>query len=429
MNRRIAALFFCLATPLALAQTAALPFSYVVLGGLGPVARTVLAAGQSCPSVALDGAAYPMTVRKPAPAQVAAFPVTVCEALVPAGTTQARINGQQLALPPKVIHTIAGIGDTGCRIKNAHGGAPSAHPDHGDDKGKYQDCDIPGQWPFARLAASVAKAAPDVVLHVGDYLYREAACPAGDAGCKGSPHGDNWLTWQADFFAPAAPLLKAAPWVAVRGNHEICARNAAGYLLFLDPRLAVDGAVAPCTDILPSYTVQAGGRAFAVIDSSNADDLCKDAATCNSAAYASMFAGLSLPPDTWLVTHKPIWSVRKGPRIVTAALQAALPAGQLPGGISLALAGHIHFWQLLGFADGRPPQMVLGNGGTQLTHAPKSALAGTAMAGTTVRFGKTHDKFGYTLFTPRGAGWKASYHNPAGRKQFDCRIAGAKVGC
>ena len=50
-----------------------------------------------------------------------------------------------------------------------------------------------------------------LIIHVGDYLYRESACPPRDSGCARSPHGDDWPTWKADFFAPAAPALLAAP--------------------------------------------------------------------------------------------------------------------------------------------------------------------------------------------------------------------------
>ena len=63
-----------------------------------------------------------------------------------------------------------------------------------------------------------------------------SSSPAGLAGCAGSPFGDNWPTWQADFFAPAQPLLRAAPWVVVRGNHEDCSREGLGWFRFLDPR-------------------------------------------------------------------------------------------------------------------------------------------------------------------------------------------------
>ena len=82
---------------------------------------------------------------------------------------------------------------------------------------------------------SAAAKRPDLVIHVGDYYYRVSACPVGRAGCAGSPHGDNWPTWQAELFDPGAPLLAAAPWVVVRGNHEVCRRGGPGWFRLLDP--------------------------------------------------------------------------------------------------------------------------------------------------------------------------------------------------
>ncbi len=64
--------------------------------------------------------------------------------------------------------------------------------------------------------------------------YREDECPAGNTGCAGSPSGYGWAPWNADFFAPAAPLFAAAPWVMVRGNHEDCSRAGEGWFRFLD---------------------------------------------------------------------------------------------------------------------------------------------------------------------------------------------------
>jgi hypothetical protein len=42
------------------------------------------------------------------------------------------------------------------------------------------------------LSKTIAARKPSLVIHVGDYIYRESPCPAGDKGCKGSPYGDNW---------------------------------------------------------------------------------------------------------------------------------------------------------------------------------------------------------------------------------------------
>src|SRR6516165_4212442 len=65
---------------------------------------------------------------------------------------------------------------------------------------------------------------PDLVLHVGDYQYRENKCPVDIAGCVDAGWGYGWDTWDADLFTPGAALLAAAPWIMVRGNHEECAR-------------------------------------------------------------------------------------------------------------------------------------------------------------------------------------------------------------
>ena len=84
-------------------------------------------------------------------------------------------------------------------------------------------------------AAAIAALAPDLVVHVGDFHYREAGCRPFNKGCEGSPHGDVWPVWEEDFFKPARPLLKAAPFVMVRGNHEECERGGKGWSLALDP--------------------------------------------------------------------------------------------------------------------------------------------------------------------------------------------------
>ena len=60
-------------------------------------------------------------------------------------------------------------------------------------------------------------------------------------GCAGSPWGYGWDAWDADLFTPARPLLAAAPWIVVRGNHESCNRAGQGWWRFLDPRPLVPG--------------------------------------------------------------------------------------------------------------------------------------------------------------------------------------------
>jgi hypothetical protein len=188
--------------------TTTLPPPWLEFGPDGRLIARVIVDGD-CPALAVDGFDVPMSRRAPASG---AFPVVTCEATVPFGTETASILDQDLPLPGGPIRRIAVIGDTGCRLN--------------DWEKKYQACNDPDAWPFAQVARAVADWNPDLIVHVGDYLYRESPCPEGMAGCEGNPYGDNWATWDADFFTPAASVLGAAPWVFMRGNHAIAIRSA-----------------------------------------------------------------------------------------------------------------------------------------------------------------------------------------------------------
>jgi hypothetical protein len=425
-----AAIVLALTTTCADAKSAKLEAAYVVLGPQGPVARAVYKDAKDCPSISLNGAAQPMSVRMaPQTGKKAAFPVLVCEFAIPSGTRSAKLGKQSLPLPPATLGSVAVIGDTGCRLKAGKETNPK-DKDYEED-GKFQDCDKKSKWPFSTLAASVAKRKPQVLVHVGDYIYRESPCPKGDKGCKGSPYGDNWDTWKADFFKPAAPLLAAAPWIATRGNHEICTRAGAGFMLFLDPTPAQSQQPPACIDLIPQFTVTVGSQQFVMLDSSDAPDDCPSA--CNSAPYAQQFAAMTPASGAWLVTHRPVWGFKNKGVSLNATLQTALAQwqGKLPPGITLALAGHIHTWEVLSFADQRSPQFVLGNGGTSLTHAIKQPLAGMSIGGTTVSHGNSVDKWGFTIFTPMSgaAGWTATYYSVKGNSKFSCSVTPTTVSC
>jgi hypothetical protein len=403
------------------AQSPKLEAAYVVLGPQGAVARAVLAEGSACPAITIDGAQRPMSVRAQPDAM---FRVLVCEALIPPTAAAASLADRPLPLPKRTLASIAAFGDTGCRLKASKGSGKGKDADDDEDSGKFQDCDIPSKWPFAQLAASVAAAKPDLVIHVGDYLYRES-CPPGDAGCARSPYRDDWPTWKADFFAPAAPALLAAPWIVLRGNHEICKRAGAGYFRLLDPTPAQ--APPPCIDVMPQFTVTMGEQAFIVFDSSNAADKCP----CDPAAYAAQFAAMRPAAGTWLLTHRPIWGFRSHGRTLNATLQQALAQwnGRPPDGIALVLAGHIHLAEVLSFADKRSPQFVLGTGGTQLAGKIKGELTGRTIGGTRVSYGRADHRFGFAILAPAADGWSADFRDLAGASLFRCQIAPGQVGC
>jgi hypothetical protein len=159
-----------------------------------------------------------------------------CEAVIPAGHTTANIGGTTLKLPIAKPQRILVIADTGCRMSSA----------------SQQNCHDPAGFPFAALAAYEAQFQPDLILHVGDWFYRDTNCvvPASGSvaayeyvtGCSNptsaayEPWGDTFDSWNHDVFFPGNSLLVAAPWVMARGNHESCGRGARGWFALLDPR-------------------------------------------------------------------------------------------------------------------------------------------------------------------------------------------------
>lgn len=374
------------------------------------IARTITEANR-CPQIQIDRLAYPMKTRTE---RSEGFPVKVCEYDIPAQASSVRIAGQTLPLPRLNPHRIAVIGDTGCRLKG----------------NQAQACNDPQQWPFPKLAQTIADWKPDLVIHVGDYLYREALCPKDNLGCAGSAAGDNWQAWDQDFFTPAASLSKVAPWLLARGNHELCARGGKGWFYFLDPRPQTN----KCQDYSDLYKVKLGAVDTIVMDAALADDL--KVVPEQVAIYEQQFQQLQnmAHSPTWLLVHRPIWGMGQFPGLKflnyssNQTLQAA-SKNHLPDPISLILSGHIHIFEIASFADGRPPQSITGNGGTSLDTA-LSQLDGQSIAGTKVANGISIDKFGFMTLESKGAdSWVGTARGVDGSVQATCAIQNRQVVC
>ncbi|HLH25441.1 MAG TPA: metallophosphoesterase [Chloroflexota bacterium] len=397
------------------AQATAPGAAWVQLGPEGEALVRTVSRGAECPALTVDGNRQPMAVR--AAAAPPAFPQAVCEAALPAGGSAVAVEDQALPLPRPEPRRIVVVGDAGCRLEE------------GDP---IQDCNSPAAWPFARVAASAAAWQPDLVIHVGDYVYRETPCPPKLAACAGSPWGDTWATWQADVFAPAAPLLRAAPWVFTRGNHEVCQRGGDGWFRLLEPR-PYTGA---CTDYTEPYAVDLGDARLVVLDSAEADDFAVRPE--QAALYRDQFArvGELAGPNTWLVLHRPLWAIGQTPGEAGPAglfrtnptLQAASD-NRLPAGVQLVLSGHLHLWEALTFADGRPPQVVVGNSGTNLDPAITTPLGGLDVGGTTVATGSTRHEWGFLTLERTDTGWLATLRDADGGPVLTCRLVARDLAC
>jgi hypothetical protein len=372
------------------ARAADLPGPWVAFAADGGLdVRALVPPGVPCPPVRADGRTLPSRIRQPADAPDGAYPVAACVARAPQAATRITVEGLPVPVAPNQVNRIVVIGDTGCRLKGTF----------------VQDCDDPVAWPFATVARLAAARHPDLVIHVGDYHYRETPCPADRPGCAGSPYGDTWAVWQRDFFTPAAPLLAAAPWVMVRGNHELCSRGGHGWTRLLETHAAVTA----CTDMTQPYAVTIGSLHLLVLDSAAARDAQPDPETLP--LYRQQLTSLlaAAPPHSWLLTHRPIWSPTEGEDTATASalnatLQAAI-AGQVPPALDMVVSGHVHDFMSLDFGPARPAQLVSGESGDSGDPIVQPPHAGLVLDGQTVRAGFGLPDHGYTLLTRSGDGW------------------------
>lgn len=366
-----------------------LPIAWIEMGPAGFIVARVVTTQSSCPSIALGAQPMSMQVRAlPSPD----FPIRICETMIPTGTKAATIEGQPLALPRTTPQRILVIGDTGCRMK-----APSS----------FQACNDPNAWPFAKVAKSAATWKPDLVIHVGDFLYREAACPATMPGCAGSPWGDTWPAWDADFFTPAASLLQTAPWIVVRGNHESCSRAGKGWFLLLDPHPLPEF----CRNVTEPYPVETGRQQFLVMDSAAIEE--------TGAVAESQFAALRnmASPNAWLLTHRPLGQLDA----VNAMPQTALD-NRLPPTVQLVLSGHAHLFGVFTLPDNHLTQVVVGNSGAALHPDLAQALREQNRRDRTGARGKTLAEFGFVTIEQTAGSWTWTARDVNGAVMTTCRF-------
>jgi hypothetical protein len=431
----------------ALAETA-----WLEMGANNQAIARLLTPYTACPSITVDGVTSAMTVRAlPATepsrptstdttlaaamtsgnSKPAVFTTTTCEFLVPAGATKATVAGINLPLPKPVVNRVVIVGDTGCRISIGN---------------VFQACGDEAQWPFPVIASAAAAMQPDLVLHVGDYEYRDNPCPVGNTACAGQPWGYGSDAWTADFFAPAAPLLAAAPWVMVRGNHEVCNRAGQGWYRYLDINPFDTSDVKTCDDpandnagnFNDPWAVSFGDTQFVTFDSSNVQKTAysppafqpytselAEAAGLSSANFLNIFA-----------VHHPVlgYTAANPPTVGSPGLQsvmnAAFPGNYYPPNTAIAMHGHVHDFQAFNFSSNHPATFVAGNGGDNLDSAlpavfdPNSDLPAPS---TVVNAFAYSQEFGFMVMDRVGAvgakNWKFSSYRTNGTLIAVCTMA------
>ena len=377
--------------------------------------RAIVPPGAACPAVIADGATL---ATAPRDTPDVAYPVQVCAARALAGTKKISVGGLPAPVLPKKLQRIIVLGDTGCRLKGK----------------AVQACNDPVAWPFATVARLAAARHPDLVIHVGDYHYRETACPAGNTGCMGSPFGDNWPVWKADFFDPAAPLLAAAPWVMVRGNHEICTRGGLGWFRLLDP-----GPAAACTPMTEPYALTIDRQTLLVFDSADADDDKIDPAKVP--VFREQLRALlqQAKPGAWLLTHRPVWAIAQGnvpAGAVTNITEQAAIRGLVPAALDMVISGHIHDFAVYEYGVKRPVQLVAGEGGDSDDATTQPPHPGWEVDGQKLRQGYASQNYGFLVLDRVATGWVGQIigldNNPIAHCEFrgrsaNCKLQGGRV--
>ena len=386
--------------------------AWVQLTGNGAEARAVVETGP-CPAVTVDGRPRPMAMRAPGGID---FP-QVCALALPAEAASASVAGRPLPLP-RPARRIVVIGDTGCALKGL----------------AIQACNDGKAWPFATVARLAAAQKPDLVIHVGDYYYRETPCPVGLPACAGSPSGDRWGAWAADFFDPAQPLVQAAPWVFARGNHESCERGGKGWFALLDSGPAP---AAGCADVTAPFTVRSGDLNLHVIDSALAED--RGRKPDQVAAMKAQLDRLAMEQGQgWIVTHRPIWGLVPVARIgPTSPIEVALNfteqeavKGRALAGVQMVLSGHVHHFQALSFGPIRPAQLIVGTGGDVGIKADTSIIYGGPRTLDGLDADSfTFSRFGYVLLEKDGEDWSGTFHDAEDKVVALCRLHARALTC
>jgi len=367
---------------------------------------------QTCPPVTFDGGTAPMEQRA---GTSPGFDDVVCDTAIPPNVSNIRVENVRLPAPASNPRTVVVFGDTGCRMKDE----------------EQQNCGDIADWPFPKIAQTIAAVRPDLLVHVGDYYYRESNCMKIMKACV-NRWGDTSLSWDADWFWPARPLFATAPLVLARGNHEECARGGAGWFRYLDGSGTMPRCTANGLDGTPPWAVSFDGLRLVLSDSA-ADPSDTKPTPARIAFYENSFRRAQqladgATGDVWFVTHRP-------PYVNMNETQALLALDWQMAPFGLVLAGHVHDFEAINLAR-YAPIVINGEGGDDLDdagEASKEIGAVTNNGHKVYTFAKpapySTKQFGFAVYTKTEGGWNISLRDVDGIGRRACVFAKGTVSC
>lgn len=380
---------------------------WVQLGPGTDLIVRLLTSAADCPKIRIDGQVVRTNERA---MPTADYAKRLCERTTDRSVREISVEDQPLPTLNPDVRRIAVIGDTGCSIK----------------KFRSQACNDPDAWPLFNVLAAVKKEQPDLVIHVGDYHYRERPCPPG-IDCTGSPYGQNEESWIADWFDPAQQLMSQVPFLFVRGNHEQCGRAEKGWFRYFSVGPLPD----KCIDVSEPWSTTVAGVTMAVFDSSSGK--ASRSAPENLAIFRRYANELlsEAPAETWLLTHRPLWAyLHAFDDLITGdATQRAAFALNKPNAIALILSGHIHAFQLLAIENG-PVQLISGNAGAILDPMPTKRMQDIEIGGYLARQIEGKGEFGFTVLSrQQDASWHLEARGIDGDTFSRCHLSERALSC
>jgi Calcineurin-like phosphoesterase len=415
----------------------------------------VVTRAAACPDIAWDGQAPQRMRQRAAPAtprvrqdsgqadnKAAVFDVLTCEAAWAQGVAYAEVAGHRLSAPASEIRRIVIVADTGCRMKAS--------------ENAFQDCNDAAKWPFAQIAQSAAALKPDLVIHIGDMHYRESPCPTSNAGCAKAEWGYGFDAWQADFFKPARPLLGAAPWVFVRGNHESCFRAGQGWFRFFDAqawseaRSCNDAINDTDADYTEPYALPiAKDTQLVVFDSSKTFGKAFSQADHAYGKYGAQLKKVAQltqqKTSTFFLSHHPLLAfapvaqadqIKSGGNAGLVSVFGSLhPQRLFPTGVSVAMHGHVHLFQAISFKSDHPTSLLMGNSGSAIEgSAPKEVPEDSvAIKNAVIADYASRSDYGFATLDRVGSriksDWLLTEYTTTGVPVIQCKLSDGKSLC
>ncbi|CUH45837.1 Calcineurin-like phosphoesterase [Ruegeria atlantica] len=381
--------------------------SWVQLGPNDQIIVRAISASTDCPLLQIDGQAVAMKKRAMPQDQ---FPHLVCEYRAPKLVQKIMLEGNPLPTLNPSLKRIAVVGDTGCRIRGT----------------RVQYCNDPTAWPLNSILVEIASRSPDLVIHVGDYVYRASECPDPEK-CGGSPFGDTFKSWSADWLDPADSLFRRVPFFFLRGNHENCGRGNKGWFRYFE----AGSLPSSCPAVTLPWIASVEGLDLISFDSSAGPAPQSSPGLSN--VYGQMARDLfgKTSGEAWLLTHRPLWVNMQafGELIDGDDTQRAAFSRVIPENVNLVLSGHIHAFQAIDLLDG-PVQGISGNGGTQLDPMPTEIAANVEVAGSLASIVVSNSDFGFLMLTQETDGsWSMDAIDAAGKTRNRCRLSGRTLSC